>query len=71
MAAKLRVFTCIDHHGYWPVGTASVVVAPDEATARKLLDAALVERRLKPDDYTLQELDTKKPAAIVLRDGDY
>jgi hypothetical protein len=69
-SATNRVFTCTDHAGHW-VGVASVVVAPDEPTARDLLRQALTERGLKDETFTLTELDTNKQQAIVLQDGDY
>lgn len=70
----MRVFTCVDHDCHYPVGVASVVVAENEQQARELLDAQLIEHKLKPyakDPYTLQELSLDTPKAIVLRDGDY
>lgn len=66
----MRVFTCDDHAGHW-VGVASVVVAPDEPTARDLLRQALTARGLKDEAFTLTEIDTAQPQAIVLQDGDY
>lgn len=69
----LRVFTVIDHDVLY-VNGASVVVATDEEEARRLLDAALIEAGLRPydkDPYTLVELDTTVPHAVVLNDGDY
>ncbi len=69
----MKVYTCTDHDGFYPVPRASVVVAEDEAEARRLLDAALKEWGLKPhadEPYTLRELP-HTPAAHVLSDGDY
>jgi hypothetical protein len=67
----MSVFTCRDHDGIWPVGTASVIVADDYLQARKLLIAELKKRKLETDDFTLQELDLTYPHVLVLRDGDY
>lgn len=67
----MRVFTCDDHAGLYPVGTASVVVATDEGEAHALLRQALIERGLGGEPFTLSELDTSQPQALVLRDGDY
>ena len=68
----LRVFTCTDHAGHYPVGVASVVVASSEAEARELLDAELREHGLNPDEgYSLREINPEKPKAFVLLDGDY
>lgn len=44
---SLRVFACNDHVGHYPVGTASVIVATDEPTARDLLCQAITERGFK------------------------
>jgi hypothetical protein len=70
----MPVYISLDHPVHYPVGGASVVVAPDEATARQLLDAELVKHGLEPDSrspYTLERLNTRVPAAHVLRDGNY
>lgn len=68
----MKVFICIDHETFWPVGGVSVVVAHDEARAREILGQALRDKNLyaqKP--FTLQELDTKYEHAEVLNDGEY
>lgn len=67
----MRVWTCVDHAGHQPTGTASVVVAENEEAARALLDDALVGVGLDPTLYTLNELDLTEPSALILRDGDY
>lgn len=70
----LKLFVCTDHAGYWPVGTASVVLAQDEAAARSLLDDALANRNLATSEavpYTLHEVSMTDPLVLVLRDGDY
>jgi len=73
----MRIYTSNDFHGFWPVGTAAVIVAHDEATARLKLIAALGERKIQPppgkslDDFTLVPLDPTKPEVRILRDGDY
>ena len=59
--------------GFWPVGTAVVVVAETPDDAANLLKLALLERGLKSDvcaeQFTL--LQTITPRAYVLRDGNY
>lgn len=67
----MKVFTCDDHEGYWPVGTASIVVAENEEEAHKILYEKLKSINLVDNDFTLKELDTSKPNVVVLRDGDY
>lgn len=68
------VYVCTDHDGHYPVGVASVIVAWNEAEARKLLDASLVEHGLKPYDkhpYTLTAIALDVSYAGVLCNGDY
>lgn len=67
----MRVWVVTDHNTHWPVGGASIVVATDEIQARSLLDSALIDDSLKPDDYTLREIMLDTPYAEVLCDGDY
>ena len=68
----MKVFVCTDHDGHWPVGVASVIVAPNEEAARALLRVALKERWLNGDQpFTLKEIDTLNRKAYILRDGDY
>jgi len=67
----MMVFTCTDHDGHWPVGVASVVIAVSEDQARKLLDAELTRRGLRPGGYTLERMSLIEPRAVVLCDGDY
>lgn len=67
-----NVYVCTDHDGHYPVGVCSIVVANSEAQARDLLTLALVAHGLdgaKP--FTLRLLQTDKPQAFVLLDGDY
>lgn len=75
MAKTLKVWTCTDHAGEYPIGVASLVVAATEAEARCMLDDALARRGLLLDDadkgYTLQAVDLKTTSAYILRDGNY
>lgn len=67
----MRVYTCVDHDGHW-VGVASVVVAPSEEIARRLLLVELNRHGLdgsKP--FHLREINITEPQAFVLQDGDY
>lgn len=68
---KLKLFTCDDHACFYPVGVASIVLAADEDDARRLLNNALVKKRLTPGDYTLVEVDMTVSQAIILQDGEY
>jgi len=70
----MKVFTCTDHDGHWPIGVASVIVAKDKRQARKLLDKELVVRGLLPraeQEYTLDEVSLDVAQALVLQGGDY
>lgn len=67
----MRLWVCTDHDCHYPVGCASIVLADYETTARELLDAALIQHGLKPDNYTLTEIPLDQPRALVLNDGDY
>ena len=68
----MQVYVCTDHDGHYPVGVASIIVAPDEDEARRLLAAELREPGLdagKP--FTLRRIQSEKPQAFVLLDGNY
>jgi len=68
----LRVWTCDDFRGFYPVGSAAVVVAKDEETARTKLREALEDHGLgEQGDLPLTEVLTDVPGAIILVDGDY
>lgn len=70
----LNVYVCTDHDNFWPVGCASVIFAETMGQAQRLLDAALVEKGLKPhaeSGYTLELLSMGEPKAVVLWDGNY
>ena len=67
----MNVYTCTDHDGHW-VGGASVIVANSEHEARELLKAELYEHGLDSNKpFTLRQINTEKPRAFVLQDGDY
>ena len=67
----MKVFVCNTFEGHYPVGTAAVIVAENEAQARELLIADLKARNLFVSDFDVWELHTGSPAAYVLQDGDY
>jgi hypothetical protein len=67
----LKLFVCLDHAGHQPVGVASIVLAHTEYEALKLLAAELLARGLMSRQFTLKQIDTSWPKAVVLRDGDY
>lgn len=65
-----KLYVSTDHPGHWPVGTASIVIAPDEEHAREFL-AAELEKRGLVGDFTLRQLPIASGVCEVLRDGDY
>lgn len=67
----MNIYTCNDFKGFWPVGTAAVIVADDTDQAERLLIQALKDKKLPTDDFTLVQLNTEIPVVRVLRDGDY
>lgn len=68
----MKVWWCYDHETHYPVGGASVVVAETEEEARELLYDKLAEHGLtKRRPFKLLHLNTDKPHAIVINDGDY
>ena len=67
----MKLFTCNDHKGYWPVGTASVIIAESQGEAHALLYDDLSRKGLKDNDFTLTEIDLNNRQVIVLQDGDY
>lgn len=70
----LTIYYCTDHDGHNPTPVASIVVAKNKTQAKKLLDAKLVARGLKPwceHRYTLTALSSACANAVILADGDY
>lgn len=69
----MRVWTNKKFEGVYSVGTAAVVVAEDAGAAAKLLEAALtaigLRQTVSPLDF--EAIDTTKPCAVILNDGDY
>lgn len=68
--SDLRVWTSNDFSGFWPVGSALVVVAP---TRKAAIDAAQVAcaRCGLTFDGTVDELPLTAGESRVLCDGDY
>jgi hypothetical protein len=67
-----KIYTCNNFDGYYPVGSAAVIVADNKYEAKSLLLATL-ENMLLPQEDGLQiiEVDTNKKQVVILRDGDY
>lgn len=68
----MKVFTTTNFKGYYPVGTAAVIVAETEEEADRLLIESLSKMHLIQDEPPeLKEVDTSVPHASVLLDGNY
>lgn len=67
----MKLFTCVDHATIWPVGGASIVIAENEFEARHLLSQRLSSVGLNSQPFTLTEIDTTQPRAVILFDGNY
>jgi hypothetical protein len=67
----MKVFTCKDFEGHYPVGRAAVIVAPSKNKARQLLLEELGKTFLNPHVGELTEVGLENPTAIILNDGDY
>lgn len=69
----MKVFTCNNFTGRWPVGTAAVIVAEDEDTGLEILLEALDGCGLpqKEGSLVLKEIAADVPGAVILCDGNY
>lgn len=69
----MNVFYCTTFSGYWPVGTAAIVAAPNADEAADLLMFELLKHRLgqtiTPQD--MKPFNVEYAGALILRDGDY
>lgn len=66
-----KVYYSNDFKGRWPVGTAALVVANDEAEARTLLQAELDKKGLPQSEFTLKRVSRAEVGVTILADGDY
>lgn len=68
----LKLYTCKEFDGHWPVGSAAVVIAQSKNEAADMLEAKLESIGLKQriDAGTMIEVLMMKQA-IVLCDGNY
>lgn len=68
----MKVYTCTDFKGHWPVGVSAVITANNKTEAVLLLSDALLSCGLDPrDGFTLEEISLNEPMAHILQDGDY
>jgi len=71
--SDLRVFTCTEFTGHYPVGTSAVVFARGPRTAARMLNKKLQEIGL-PGGVTFDKMKLQvhnEPHAIILQDGNY
>ena len=69
----MNVWTNIEFIGYYPVGSAVVVVANTAQAAAKMLNGKLLELGLKETATAeqFQLLPTKRESVVILNDGNY
>ena len=68
----MRVWTHNQFQGHWSVGTAAVVVAPDQESAKDYLDLFLAEAGLPECDASeFKELLCTDGQVVILCDGEY
>lgn len=69
----MKVFTCKDFKGFWPVGVAAVIVAETKERAREILSEELHKIGLKQDlsDCEINHVKTNAEQVIIIHDGEY
>lgn len=69
----LKIYTCNNFTGHWPVPTAAVVIAENQEDAAGILSIQLNAEGLQQDVYPDQmvELYTDQKRVILLSKGDY
>jgi len=69
----MRVFTCNNFIGHYPVGSAAIVVADDVHVARQMLVEHLQAIGLPQGTHKLEltQVRTAKPTTIILVDGNH
>lgn len=67
----MKIFTCNDFKGVWPVGTAALIIAETKEEAEHMLIAELNSRKLYQNQpFALKEIDQIKQV-VILNDGEY
>lgn len=71
----MKVFTCTNFVGRFPVGVSAIVVAENIEEAGHVLSARLKSAGLNQGygapALRLDEVDLSRPGASILNDGDY
>jgi len=69
----MKLWTCTEFSGHWPVGTAAIVLAYDVNDACLLLERQLkkhgLPQKINPEMLKLVQMGLSQ--AIVLKDGNY
>ncbi|MDR5784079.1 hypothetical protein QCE63_32175 [Caballeronia sp. LZ065] len=69
----MKIYTCSNFTGFYPVGVAAVIVAECASAAEHLLNVALQAVGL-PGDAQIDEgsaVDAGVPGIVMLKNGDY
>lgn len=70
----MKIFTCTNFIGHWPVGSAALVIANDRVQAEFMLKQKLQTIGLGPknDDHNLLMVEVDfLPSVHILADGEY
>lgn len=69
----MKVFTCCEFEGHWPVGTAAIAVAKDKESAKINLQKKLGEIALTQEIEmdSIKEVDLSVEHVDILCDGNY
>lgn len=69
----MKVFTCTEFAGHYPVGVAAVIVAASPELAARHLERTLAEAGLpqKIDPSTMEHIKSRTASCTVLLDGNY
>lgn len=70
----MKIYTCTDFTGKWPVGVSAIIVAPGLVTAMRFLLEELAYAGMPQDNNyspTLVEIDQYRPSVTILQNGDY
>lgn len=71
----MNIYTCAEFTGFWPVGTAAIVIAEDQQDAADSLSVKLKAHGLigdaKPEEMILFPDPNGMESVRILRDGDY
>lgn len=70
----MKVFTCTNFEGFYPVGTSAIIVAVDKKQAREFLLKALpkdLRGKNSSKELVFNEVDLVTTNCVILQDGNY